>query len=243
MNTENMELVWEEDFTNQKELNKLNWKTVIWEKGFVNNEEQYYVDNQKNCHIENGSLKIKAIKQSDGRWESARITTKGNHCWKYGYFEAEIKLPKGYSGIWPAFWMMPENSVYGNWPRSGELDILEYSPATFGSDVYGTIHYGTGNVDNQTHFYKNLMRTQLTDVSSQFHKYGMLWTENEICFYYDGIKSQRVWNRQNKTDVEWPYNQEFHIILNLAMGGTLGGKIPEDMTEAVMEIKNIRVFQ
>lgn len=137
---------------------------------------------------------------------------------------------------------MSENGVYGKWPRSGEIDILEYSPSTFGNDVYGTIHYGTGIVDNENHFWKNLIRTQLDSVDKKFHKYGLLWTEDKIEFFYDRKSLGSVWERQGKSNVEWPYDQNFHIILNLAMGGTLGGKIPDDMTIAQMNVNYVRVY-
>lgn len=236
---DDLKIVWEDEFL-QPSLDSSKWKKCIWAPGMVNNEVQSYVDDKETCITGNG-LTINAIR-TDNSWKSCRITTAGLYSWKYGYFEAEIKLPSGNGGIWPAFWMMSENGVYGKWPRSGEIDILEYSPSTFGNDVYGTIHYGTGIVDNENHFWKNLIRTQLDSVDKKFHKYGLLWTEDKIEFFYDRKSLGSVWERQGKSNVEWPYNQDFHIILNLAMGGTLGGKIPDDMSIAQMNVNYVRVY-
>ena len=239
LDIDSMKLVWEDSF-NAPRLDSSKWKKCIWKPGFVNNEVQSYVDDEETCRTGDGLL-IRAVRKGN-EWKSARITTSTLHSWTYGYFEAEIKLPEGSGGIWPAFWLMSEKGFYGSWPRSGEIDILEYSPATFGTDVYGTIHYGTGKEDNVSHFWKNLIRTRLEDVDKRFHKYGVLWTEDKIEFFYDRKSLGTAWEKSGKSPVEWPYDKEFHIILNLAMGGNLGGEIPETMTEAEMRVNYVRVF-
>ena len=241
---ENMKLVWQDNFDGSG-LDSAKWKKLVWKKGVVNNEEQCYTDDSETCFIDNG-LVIQAVKTENGSWKSARITTAGLCYWKYGYFEAKIKLPAKTDGIWPAFWMMSEENAYGKWPRSGEIDILEYSPATFGSDVYGTVHYGTGTVDKETHFWKNLMRIpleKLPESADGYHTYGLMWSENEISFYYDGIKSASSWRRYDGDEVRWPFDRPFHFIINLAMGGTLGGKIPENLERASMKIEYVKVWQ
>lgn len=240
---ENKKLVWLDDFKKES-LDSSKWKKVIWKPGMVNKEVQSYVDDEETCKTGDG-LTITARKQKDGSWKSARITTASLAFWKYGYFEAKIKLPKETCGIWPAFWMMSEENFYGKWPSSGEIDILEYSPATFGSDVYGTIHYGTGIVDNESHFFKNLIRLPLSSLKKTedgYHTYGLLWTEDEISFYYDGIKSKEVWCKSNDK-VKWPFDKSFHFIINLAIGGTLGGEIPEDLNKAELKVEYVKVFQ
>ncbi|MCR5218615.1 glycoside hydrolase family 16 protein [Treponema sp.] len=244
MTPKNMTLVWQDNFDN-KRLDSSKWKKLVWNKGVVNNEVQAYVDDEETCSTGKG-LVIQAVKNKDGSWKSARLTTAGLASWKYGYFEARIKLPPESKGIWPAFWMMSEDNSYGEWPCSGEIDILEYSPATFNSDVYGTVHYGSGTVDMESHFWKNLIRLPLESLPQSkdgFHTYGLMWTENEISFYYDGIKSQSSWRRYEGDNVRWPFDKPFHFIINLAMGGTLGGEIPAQLNKAALEVEYVRVWQ
>ena len=239
-----LKLVWSDEFDSGTVPSKNNWTAEVWNPGKVNNEVQYYKDSEKNAYVSDGSLKIKAYKE-DGNWYSARLKTEKLHSWKYGYFEAKIKMPAG-KGVWPAFWMMPEDSKYGGWPRSGEIDIMEYSPSTTQSAVYSTVHHSTSASNQQADTYPSLGRKEIGDATTQWHTYGLLWTENYIKAIYDGKELDKIYYNPKRTEdnwVKWPYDQNFYIILNLAMGGVLGGAIDPALTEAIYEIDYVRVYQ
>src|SRR3954464_10612678 len=137
------ELVWSDEFDG-KSLDESKWEAIVNGRGGGNKELQYY--RKENARVENGMLIIEARKEKftgpDGArdYTSARLRTKGKGDWKYGRIEVRAKLPKG-QGIWPAIWMMPTDNRYGNWPNSGEIDIMEllgHEPQR----VHGTLHWG-----------------------------------------------------------------------------------------------------
>ena len=245
-----MKLVWSDEFDSGSVPSKSNWVREVWSKGKVNNEEQAYIDSKDTAYISDGTLKIKAYKK-DGNWYSARLKTEnasGSLSWKYGYFEAKLKMPKG-NGVWPAFWMMPHDptgksgdGAYGTWPRSGELDIMEYSPGKTGDKLYATVHYGTHWKDD--HRYTSLGDKYISGAADEWHIYGLRWTDEYVEAFIDNVSlGTKYYNDQKGNFATWPYDQKFYIILNLAMGGDLGGSIDPSLTEAVYEIDYVRVYQ
>ena len=145
-------LVWSDEF-NGTSIDETKWNfengtgyPVLTDWG--NGEVQYYSNRPENIQVSNGSLKINAVQENFGgkSYSSGRIRSKGNFDFKYGRIEARIKIPKG-NGLWPAFWLLPTENVFGTWPYSGEIDIME----NFGQDNYigSTIHYKDGNKNNQ----------------------------------------------------------------------------------------------
>lgn len=148
---EGYELKWEDQFEGET-LNRDDWNVELHDPGWVNNELQSYVDSPENIYIEDGSLVLKPVEKvnEDGTvsYTSGRVNTQNKHDFKYGLFEARVKVPEG-QGFLPAFWMMPTNeNLYGQWPRCGEIDIME----VLGNDTdtsYGTIHYGNPHSESQ----------------------------------------------------------------------------------------------
>ena len=271
---ENYELVPElSDEFDGTSLNTDKWNIYT---GIVhNNEKQTYVDVNKEefkdfdptVVVQDGKLVLKAYKKA-GKWYAGKVQSDSNGEAKgmpftYGYIEDSLKMPKG-EGVWPAFWLMPDKSVYGGWPNSGELDIMEYSPSKNGTETYATYHraYESGG-----HFYKNMGRKSFADVDTAFHRYGMLWTEQYIYNYYDGeyigcymnpmkpkdkfCTGKTFTGYDEETGVSevswyncmWPYDKDFYVILNLAMGGDLGGDIDPSLTETQYEIDYVRVYK
>ena len=166
------------------------------------------------------------------------------------------------NGVWPAFWMMPNaveevdeegntvnhpDGMYGVWPRSGEIDIMEYSPVTHGKSAYATLHHSQSEDKADVDTYPSLgfkkIETPTYDNESDWHTYGMLWTEGTLEAFYDGVSLGNVYFNSKRGWVDWPYDQDFYLILNLAMGGTLGGAIDSNMKMAVYEIDYVRVYQ
>ncbi len=229
-------LTWSDEF-NGTELDRSKWNVEIGNGypdlvGWGNNEVQYYSDRKENLEVSNGSLKITARNDGFGGYDysSAKIRSKGTFDFKYGRIEAKIKLPSG-AGLWPAFWMLPTHEVYGTWPRSGEIDIME----NFGQNNYmaSTIHYRTN--DGQ-----NVWNDQSYGVTlNEDHIFSAVWEEDHIAFYLD-------WNwigDENPSDLNgnWPFNEEFYLILNMALGGS-AGNVATNFPKT-MEVDYIRVYQ
>ncbi|MDD7269291.1 MAG: glycoside hydrolase family 16 protein [Treponema sp.] len=222
-----------------------------------NNEIQNY---KKSCvtvgdatdsdSVNGRTLKITAKSTNGINWDSGKIQTSNKVDMKYGYIEARLKMPVAYdkngneianNGVWPAFWIMPTNSEYGIWPRSGEIDIMEYSPSTSGDKAYATLHHALSQT-NATDVYPSLGSTIIND--GEYHTYGVMWTSGTLEAFYDGESLGTVYANPGYDNwAQWPYDQEFYVIINLAMGGNLGGSINKDMRKAVYEIDYVRYYK
>ncbi|MFW5831934.1 MAG: family 16 glycosylhydrolase [Prolixibacteraceae bacterium] len=231
-------LVWQDEFNEAGAPDPGKWSYDIGGHGWGNQELQTYTNSRANSFVEDGKLTIRALK-TNGSWTSARLVTKGKGDWLYGRIEVKAKLPSG-KGTWPAIWMLPTDWEYGGWPKSGEIDIMEHVGYDFGN-VHGTIH---------TEAYNHSIGTQkggsveVENVASQFHVYAIDWTEDEIIWYVDGEEYYRFEN-PDKSYKEWPFDKRFHLILNIAIGGTWGGAqgIDPNLKEATMEIDYVRVYK
>jgi hypothetical protein len=219
-------LVWSDEFYLPM-INSANWTHQIMGDG-GNQELQYYTARPVNSRVENGHLLIEARREDylvggqTYKFTSARLITAGKQDFLYGKIEARIKLPRG-TGLWPAFWMMPTDSVYGGWAASGEIDIMESSNDMY--NIGGTIHYG-GTWPNNV--YSGNTYINGMDFSADYHIYSIEWEPTVMRWYVDGIlySTKTNWWTGSKTDngtFPAPFNQRFHIILNLAVGGTYTG--------------------
>jgi len=236
---QNMKLVWSDEFDGKSdEPNSENWDydTGNNGNGWGNGERQYYTDQREHSYVSKGTIKIVAKKNKEGRWQSARLKTSFKQSFKYGYIEFRAKLPVE-SGSWPALWMMPQLTTYGQWPRSGEIDVMEYATNTWGKKTYGTVHCkaGSGGKAVSSNY------IEIDDVT-KWHTYAVLWQEDGIQWYYDGKQINEYKNPGTGWEA-WPFDQPFYIIMNVAMGGTLGGDIPSDMQQCQMEVDYVRVYQ
>ncbi len=237
-------LYWSEEFDGNS-LNKSTWtyETGNGNWGWGNNEKQYYTDH--NDSVTNGVLTItgKREKVNDFNYTSTRIKTQNKFSFKYGYIEARIALPAG-TGMWPAFWMMPNNNTYGGWPHSGEIDIME-ARGRLTNESSSALHFSTleGN-----HTY--LTETKKGHDITQFHTYACEWMEDTINFYVDDVCYQSInqyqWTTSGKPSSDTaPFDHEFYIILNLAIGGNFdGGQEPSSsFVSADMKVDYVRVFR
>ena len=241
------ELIWSDEFEGDS-LDLTKW---AYETGSGhNNEAQYYT--KDNVSVSDGTLKITAKKEAKNGYEytSGRletITEDGEALFstKYGKIEARIKLPAG-TGLWPAFWMQPVERVYGTWPLSGEIDIMEARGRVL-NEANAALHYGEVVPFNQhvSGKYKFASGTDITD----YHVYAVEWRENEIIWSIDGVEYFSTSDWYTKKDgvvAEYPapFNQEFYIILNLAVGGDYDKlQLPEDSDlPATMEVDYVRVY-
>ncbi len=236
-------LVWQDDF-NGTAVDPTHWEfqngtgcpTLC---GWGNNELQYY--RPENAVVANGFLTISAKKESFGgkAYTSARMRSQGLADFTYGRIEMRAKLPIG-RGIWPAFWMLPTNSPYGNWPVSGEIDILE-NIGQQPNQVFGTLHYG-----NPNHLYSSTTSTLPSGTfHDDFHVFAIEWEPNQIRWLIDGVqyacKSNWV---SSAAGYPAPFDKPFHMLINLAVGGNLPGSpdastvFPQDLV-----IDWVRVYQ
>lgn len=247
LNLDGYSLVWEDNFDGSS-LNRNDWNVELHEPGWVNEELQEYVDSEKNIFIENGNLVIRPVKSTvNGKihYTSGRISTQNKKDFTYGVFEARLKVPEG-NGFLPAFWLMAtDENIYGQWPRCGEIDIME----VHGSDTrttYGTIHYG--NPHRQSQATRTLRNGTFAD---SFHTFAVKWEPGEISWYVDGFLIHRendwysVTEGQGEITYPAPFDQPFYIILNLAVGGSWVG-YPDrttDFKNARYEVDYVRVWQ
>ena len=239
-------LVWNDEFDGPA-LNLEKWSYEIGGHGWGNNELQYYSDDDSTAFIQDGKLVIRAdlVPQGTGSsdnlryFSSARLRTSGKGDWRYGRIEVKAKLALG-QGIWPAIWMLPTDWMYGGWPESGEIDIMEhvgYDPGR----VHGSIHTGS---------YNHKINTQrggsklLDKISSKFYVYAIEWYEDRIDFLIDDAKYFSFQNDGKNDFNTWPFNQRFHLLINIAVGGDWPGS-PDETTQfpTEMEVEYVRVYE
>jgi beta-glucanase (GH16 family) len=240
-------LVWSEEFDGAA----LDPKTWFFETGdgsqygipgWGNNELQYYLPD--NARLQDGMLKIVAREESIGRFDytSARINTRDRFAFRYGRIEARMRLPGG-QGLWPAFWLLGQDSPYGTWPASGEIDIMEATNlGVFNKNsVIGTIHYGTRFPDDWV--FDSVSTVVPANAREEFHTYAVEWDADEIRWYVDDVlyAMQNSW--YSTSPFPAPFDQPFYIILNVAVGGNLPGSPNEDTVFPVtMEVDWVRVY-
>jgi len=222
---EGWELVWHDEFDGAN-IDPNKWGHEVNATGGGNNELQYYTSRSENSFLEAGSLVIQALKERytgpEGTrdYTSARLRTYLKGDWKYGRFDIKAKLPYG-QGLWPAIWMLPTASKYGGWPASGEIDIMElvgHEP----NKVYGTIHFAN---DQRQVVSRGAAYVLLSgNFSDDFHIFTLEWEPAQIHWYVDGLFYQRQneWYTANAA-FPAPFDQYFHLILNVAVGGTWPG--------------------
>jgi beta-glucanase (GH16 family) len=239
------ELVWSDEFYGPG-VNSQNWthETGTRGDGWGNWEWQYYTDRTENCRIENGKLIIEARRENYGGMDytSARIKTQNKQQFQYGRVEARIKMPAGGEGIWPAFWMLGDNTTSVGWPTCGELDIVEIM-----SDPYkalGTIHYANPSGD---HASLGGDTSSAGNLSNDFHIYAVEWDETGIRWYRDDVNyyTASSWT-SNAGAFPAPFNQPFFIILNVAVGAWWWDQDITDSTVSFpqqMQVDYVRVYQ
>ena len=240
-------LVWSDEFDKNGSPDTTKWGYDLGNGcpnvcGWGNNELQYYTAHRlENARMENGCLVIEAHREKKGssNYTSARMVSKRKGDWTYGRMEIRAKLPKGV-GVWPAIWMLSTDWTYGGWPESGEIDIME-SVGYLPDSVYGTVHTKRFNHVQGTQKSVGLASKTL---STEFHTYSIEWDADKIDFFFDDQKYQTFSNRREGPDA-WPFDQKFHLILNVAVGGNWGGKMGVDQAiwPQKMLVDYVRVYQ
>lgn len=241
-------LVWNDEFNGAGLPDSTKWD---YEQGYVRSSElQYYTRKRlENAYQQDGLLHLVSRCDSsviDGAMRpitSASIITKGKAAWLYGYVEVRAKVPylQGI-GTWPAIWMMPRDDFYGYWPRSGEIDIMEYVASDYRNVHFSQHSYKYNNIDGA-----NLHKTKSVycpTAYTEFHTYGLQWTPETMIWYLDGVAKFQVNNVDHLWN-SWPFNKPFYLLLNLAMGGWGGstnyGLLKDNPQD--YQIDYVRIFQ
>jgi hypothetical protein len=228
--------VWADEFFQSGAPNGENWTYDLGAGGWGNNEAQTYTNSASNVIVEDGVLKIMA-KASGSGYTSSRLKSIGLVEFKYGRLDVRAKLPLS-AGTWPAIWMLGANFPSEGWPACGEIDIMEQT-GWDKNKTLGTCHWL--NTSNSSYASYGL-DTAISNVSSEFHVYSLEWSANSIKILVDDIQFF-VMNSDGSAIPNTPFQNDFFIILNIAMGGSLGGDIPSNFTEDRMEVDYIRLFQ
>jgi beta-glucanase (GH16 family) len=240
-------LVWSDEFDYAGLPDPKKWDYDVGGDGWGNKELQFYTARRKeNARVEKGRLIIEARKEAWQRREytSARLVSRGKGDWTYGRFEVRAKLPSG-RGTWPAIWMLPTGWTYGGWPNSGEIDIMEH--VGFDPDVvHASVHTRAYNHKIQT---QKTAQIKIPTSRSEFNVYAVEWTPQEIRGFvnnqlYFTFRNERLTNAQADYQ-QWPFDKPFHLLLNLAVGGTWGGQQGVDpaIWPQRLEIDYVRVYQ
>lgn len=242
-------LVWNDEF-DEENVNEEDWNFEVHETGWVNHELQEYITGDECSYIDNGILVIQPVmtENEDGSvsYYSARLTTQNKHDFKYGRMEARLKVPQG-KGFLPAFWLMAtDEELYGQWPKCGEIDIMEVLGDSTNM-LYGTLHCGEPHQQRQGTY-----SISDGDFSTEYHVFAVEWDSGEVRWYVDGEEYYKTsdWFSAVEGEAEKPYpapfNQDFYMILNVAVGGDWPGS-PDESTifddRAAMYVDYVRVFQ
>jgi beta-glucanase (GH16 family) len=238
-------LTWADEFDGST-LDRTKWKyeTGFGKNGWGNRELQCYTEGD-NIEVEGGVLRMTAKKigkgQARGDYTSARLNSLFN--FRYGRVEVRAKMPveKG-SGLWPAIWMLGQNITTVGWPKCGELDIMEYVSRK-PNRIASAIHTQANNHTQGGHLTSH--DQELSSAEEEFHVYGLEWTEAEVRFFVDDHEHVilRFARPQDFNEDNWPFDKPQYLLLNLAVGGTLGGRVDDAVFPNSMEIDFVRVYQ
>lgn len=241
-------LLWEEKFRGDR-LSPRDWsfETAFNKEGWFNHELQYYSNGQPtNLRVGNNELTIQARKEDldpakfpdwgGQHYTSARIIS--TRSWRYGFFEIRAKLPCG-RGTWPAIWMLPKSMQ--KWPDDGEIDIMEQVGAE-PNMIYATLH--TGRYNHVLGTQRGAHRLSPSSCTA-FHRYQLDWRPDSIVIGFDDTAMLKVLKEPSDRKPEWPFDQPFRLILNLAIGGDWGGAkgIDDSALPQQMVVDYVRVWQ
>jgi beta-glucanase (GH16 family) len=241
-----MKLVWSDEFDVDGLPDPARWDydTERNRLGWHNRELQYYTRaRQENAEVRGGRLIITARREAlagqpdygGQAYTSARLLTRGKASWTYGFIEVRARLPCG-PGSWPAIWML---GTGGKWPVDGEIDIMEHVGHKPG-EILGSIYTGAQNWPAGT---GKTSTTMVPDACGEFHDYQLTWTKERMQVGVDGRNYAELVNPKDGDYARWPFDQPQYLLLNLAVGGDLGGDVQDASLPWRMEVEYVRVYQ
>jgi len=237
--------VWSDEFDGNS-LNTANWSFQTGDGcpgncGWGNNELEFYTNRPENLFFQDGNLIIEARKEPFGgkQYTSSKIVSEGKKAVKFGRIDIRALLPKG-KGIWPALWMMPQENKFGGWPRSGEIDIMELVGHE-AAKTYGTVHFGQPAPNNSQKGGNYTLPSGT--FNDQFHVFSIEWKQDQITWLVDN-KPFFTLNKADLGSANYPFNEDFYFIMNLAVGGNWPGN--PDATTTLPQwliVDYIRLYQ
>jgi beta-glucanase (GH16 family) len=228
--TDYSNLVFSDEFATDGAPDPSKWSYDLGAGGWGNGELQTYTNNPANAVVQGGNLVITAVRNGNS-YTSARLKSENKYEFRYGKVEFRAKLPAG-AGTWPALWMLGQNYATNTWPACGEIDIMEHKGFE-PNIIHGTVHYTGRSGGNGV-----TSRITATNVSSTYHIYKVIWSPQSIRFYVDNVLFHTVLNTNSL-----PFNSDFFLIMNVAMGGTFGGPVDPAFTQSSMSVDYVRVYQ
>lgn len=239
----NWTMIYQDEFNVNGLPDRSKWTVDPKPKAWINGEQQVYTDTtHDNIRVVDGKLIIEGKRDfpndnTTDPWSSGRLISAGKMDFRYGKVEVMAKLPRA-RGSWPAIWLMPTTSAYGAWPRSGEIDIMEHIGNNYGN-VMSTLHTQNSNWMNGGHLTGS---RSFPDAADSFHLYTVEWSPDSMRFVFDSLHVYTYVNPQTDWK-DWPFDQKFHIILNVAIGGGMGGSIVQADWPDSMMVDYVRVYQ
>lgn len=228
--TDYSNLVFSDEFATDGAPDPSKWSYDLGAGGWGNGELQTYTNNPANAAVQGGNLVITAVRNGNS-YTSARLKSENKYEFRYGKVEFRAKLPAG-AGTWPALWMLGQNYATNTWPACGEIDIMEHKGFE-PNIIHGTVHYTGRSGGNGV-----TSRITATNVSSTYHIYKVIWSPQSIRFYVDNVLFHTILNTNSL-----PFNSDFFLIMNVAMGGTFGGPVDPAFTQSSMSVDYVRVYQ
>ena len=255
-NYSGLTLVWNDEFNYSGAPLDSKWHLQyipIFGGGWANNEEQHYTDRRDNSYVSDGTLKIVAKRESyiyagsRKNYTSARLNSKFDM--QYGRIDVSAKLPES-AGTWPAIWTLGTNinergNYHGNtagsvgWPACGEIDLMEQN-GWDKTQVQGHFHWADTNSNEYQNYglQKTLQQLGISSLTDNFHLYSLVWNRSSLKIYIDNKLLVSLSNTSNV-----PYDNPHYLLLNIAMGGVMGGNIPASFSQDTMEIDYVRFYQ
>lgn len=256
-------LIWQDEFNGtQLDTSKWNYETGYYINddpnswGWGNAELEHYTNSSQNVFVQDGKLNLRALNEPKSfpqdpsryaQYSSGKINTKDNFSFQYGRVDIRAKLPTG-NGVWPALWMLPEDSAYGAWAASGEIDIMEAKGRLPGT-TSGALHFG-GQWPVNRYIAGEYYFPEGQTFANDFHVYSMVWEEDNFKWYVDGkfffkVTRDQWYSVAAPNNPNAPFDQPFYLIMNLAIGGYFDGLLTPDPGDipATMQVDYVRVYK
>ncbi|GGK78730.1 glycoside hydrolase family 16 protein [Rufibacter glacialis] len=237
--TSDWTLLWEDEFNKDGAPDPSKWsyagrRSPDW--------ACYCADNPEITYVKDGLLYLKAVLNQDkndtAKYQTACIHTKDKFVFTYGKVEVRAKLSKG-KGSWPAIWLMPQDSKYGGWPKSGEIDVMEH--LNYDTIFYQTLH--SEYIDQMNQKKNPLYFATPAFKEGEFNVFGLEWYPDRMDFFVNNQKTFTYPRIENADARQWPFDQQFYLILNQALGGNWVGTIKDEDLPVQMVVDWVRVFQ
>ncbi|HLR26587.1 MAG TPA: glycoside hydrolase family 16 protein [Fodinibius sp.] len=233
------QLIWQDEFTGSGQPDNNKWafaprRSPDWAR--------FCTESTETVEVQDGKLYLRGMLNSSEKdtaeYQTGCIHTKNKFAFKYGKVEIKAKLAEG-KGSWPAIWMMSSDSSYGDWPRSGEIDIMEH--LNFDKKVYQTVH--SSYVDLQNKKDDPQYSTTASILPGEFNVFGLEWYPDRLEFFVNGSKTLTYPRKPGAGSDQWPFDQHFYLILDQALGGSWVGRIDDEDLPVEMAIDWVRVYK